>query len=174
MKEGLVTYELAVKLKEKGFDERCEWTFYNHYRVRDEIYEKHPGLSDCGYDDLKRENGGPYKSEEVYGYYIEPVELYSRNSIIGIHPITKERIATQELCSCPYIYQVLKWLRDKLYHIEIVANASGYLYIVSDIPSEGGTDRYCSDYEGPNDGGAWDSYEDCVLDAMEYVIDNLI
>lgn len=42
MKEDFVSYELAVKLKDKGFDELCEWTFYNHYRVRDEIYEKHP------------------------------------------------------------------------------------------------------------------------------------
>ena len=51
--EDLVTYEIAKKLKEKGFDEGCEFTFYNNYRVRDEIYEKHPGLSDDGYEDLR-------------------------------------------------------------------------------------------------------------------------
>ena len=43
--EDFVTFEIAKKLKEKGFDERCEYTFYNHYRVRDEIYEKHQTLS---------------------------------------------------------------------------------------------------------------------------------
>lgn len=75
----------------------------------------------------------------------------------------------------PTISQVLKWLRDeKKLHIEFVGNACGYLYIVSDIPSEGGTDRYCSDYSGPNAGGTWDKYEDCALNAIQYVLDNLI
>lgn len=77
--------------------------------------------------------------------------------------------------SAPTISQVLKWLRDeKKLHIEFVGNACGYLYIVSDIPSEGGTDRYCSDYSGPNAGGTWDKYEDCALNAIQYVLDNLI
>ena len=75
----------------------------------------------------------------------------------------------------PTISQVLKWLRDeKEYHIEFVGNACGYLFIISDIPSEGGTDRYCSDYSGPNDGGTWDKYEDCAKAAIEYVLYNLI
>lgn len=77
--------------------------------------------------------------------------------------------------AAPTISQVLKWLRDeKKLHIEFVGNACGYLYIVSDTPSEGGTDRYCSDYSGPNAGGTWDKYEDCALNAIQYVIDNLI
>ena len=75
----------------------------------------------------------------------------------------------------PTISQVLKWLRkEKKYHIEFVGNACGYLFIISDIPSEGGTDRYCSDYSGPNDGGTWDKYEDCALAGIKYVLDNLI
>ena len=75
----------------------------------------------------------------------------------------------------PTISQVLKWLRkEKKYHIEFVGNACGYLFIISDTPSEGGTDRYCSDYSGPNDGGTWDKYEDTALAGIEYVLDNLI
>ena len=75
----------------------------------------------------------------------------------------------------PTISQVLKWLREeKKYHIEFVGNACGYLFIISDIPSEGGTDRYCSDYSGPNDGGTWDKYEDCAIASIEYILDNLI
>lgn len=77
--------------------------------------------------------------------------------------------------AAPTISQVLKWLREeKKLHIEFVGNACGYLYIVSDIPSEGGTDRYCSDYSGPDNGGTWDKYEDCALNAIQYVLDNLI
>lgn len=74
-----------------------------------------------------------------------------------------------------HIYDVLRWLREeKKYHIEFVGNACGYLFIISNIPSEGGTDRYCSDGSGPNDGGTWDKYEDCALAGIEYVLDNLI
>ena len=76
---------------------------------------------------------------------------------------------------CPEIHQVLKWLREENgFHIEFVGKASGYLFIVSDIPSKGGTDRYCSDYSGPNDGGTWDSYEEAALAGIGYVLDNLI
>ena len=75
----------------------------------------------------------------------------------------------------PTISQTLKWLRDeKEYHIQFVGNACGYLFIISDIPSKGGTDRYCSDYSRPNDGGTWDKYEDCAKAAIEYVLYNLI
>lgn len=77
--------------------------------------------------------------------------------------------------AAPTISQVLKWLREKKkYHIEFVGNACGYLFIISDVPSEGGTDRYCSDYSSPNDGGTWDKYEDCAIASIEYVLDNLI
>lgn len=76
---------------------------------------------------------------------------------------------------CPTIAQVLKWLRHKhKLHIEFVANACGYIYIISDTPSEGGTDRYSSDYDGPNDGGAWDNFEECALAGIRFTIDNLI
>lgn len=76
---------------------------------------------------------------------------------------------------CPSIFQVLKWLREeKDTHIEIYTNASGYNYIISDTPKLGGTDRYWSDHAGTNDGGCWDSYEECVLAGIEYVLDNLI
>ena len=112
--EDFVSFEIATKLKEKGF----EWVKITTYNPKTKVRNNH----------------------------LEPT-----------------------------ISQVLKWLRDeKKLHIEFVGNACGYLYIVSDIPSEGGTDRYCSDYSGPNDGGTWDKYEDCALNAIQYVLDNLI
>ena len=113
MKEDFVTYNLAVKLKEKGFDEYCE-----------------------------------------YGHLLE---------------------GGKGVVYTPTIPQVLKWLRrKKSLHIEIVSAAYGYIYIVSDTPNKGGTDRVNSRYRGRNDGGAWDDYNECVLDAIGYVIDNLI
>ena len=113
MKEDFVTYDLAVKLKDKGFDEYCE-----------------------------------------YGHFLE---------------------GSKAILYTPTIYQVLKWLREeKNLHIEIISAAYGYIYIISDTPNNGGTDRAYSKYRGSNDAGAWDDYNECVFDAIEYVIDNLI
>lgn len=168
----LVTFEIAKKLKEKGFNEGCEYTFYNNYRVRDEIYEKHPGLSDDGYEDLRKKYGGPYKDEEVYGYYIEPLKLYSRNSTIDINSITNN-----ELCSCPNIYQVLKWLRkEKKISVEVgihcslkwmctIYGFSGELVDFTQYTHNGIDDTVFILYE---------TYEQAALAGIEYAIDNLI
>lgn len=125
--EDFVTFEIAKKLKEKGFDEEC-YTFY------------------------------VYDSKEFYRE--ERIPCYNSFS---------------DDYAAPTLQMAMKWLREKKkYHIEFVGNACGYLFIISDIPSEGGTDRYCSDYSGPNDGGTWDKYEDCAIASIEYVLDNLI
>ena len=79
--------------------------------------------------------------------------------------------------AAPTVPQVLKWLRNVHHlHFEVVGTAYGYNLIISDTPNKGGTDRYYSHakYDGPNDGGAWDEYEDCVMYGIEYVLDNLI
>ena len=131
-----VTFELAKKLKEKGFSLNNEDVEFIGCRF---IF-----------------------SDEC---------TIKRLSTIGAY----EKGYLGENIDCPTIQQALKWLREeKKLHIEFVDNACGYLYIVSDIPSEGGTDRYCSDYSGPNDGGTWDKYEDCALNAIQYVLDNMI
>ena len=127
MKEYFVTYDLAVKLKEKGFRE--------HVR-------------------------GHYKSKFHLSVCSEPMNC--NGSISGD-------------ISAPQNHEVLEWLRkEKNLHTEIVSTAYGYRYIVSDTPNKGGSDRVNSRYRGSNDGGAWDDYNECVLDAIEYVIDNLI
>lgn len=99
------------------------------------------------------------------GFDWETIEVYERNIIA----------CQYEDYPKPSISQVLKWLREeKNLHIEIVSAAYGYIYIVSDTPNKGGTDRVSSRYRGNNDAGAWDDYNECVFDAIEYVIDNLI
>lgn len=72
----------------------------------------------------------------------------------------------------PSIWEVLKWLREeKNLHIEIISSAYGYIYIVIDTPNRGVTDRINIPYKGKNDGGAWDDYNDCVLDAINNILD---
>lgn len=147
--EDFVTFELAKKLKEKGFPQdiqHCIGWYSTEY----------------------------YKSSCIGEYFegeLQEIEDYYEDRISARHIIENEKKGV----IAPTISQVLKWLREeKKYHIEFVGNACGYLFIISDVPSEGGTDRYCSGYSGPNDGGTWDKYEDCVLAAIEYVLDNLI
>lgn len=131
--EDFVPFELAVKLKEKGFPQH----------IAEDAYI----IDNYGEDEYQIGDRLP----------------------IPLIPDYMDDVAA------PTISQVLRWLREKKkYHIEFVGNACGYLFIISDIPSEGGTDRYCSDYSGPNDGGTWGKYEDCALAGIEYVLDNLI
>ena len=135
--EDFTTFELAKKLKEKGFPQSPDFFNYSSYYDWDGLRKIH-SLS---------------------------------NASVWFDP----NISKDNIYFAPTISQVLKWLREeKKYHIEFVGNACGYLFIISDVPSEGGTDRYCSDYSGPNDGGTWDKYEDCALVAIEYCLDNLI
>ena len=141
--ENFVSFEIAKKLKEKGFREPCLGWYYP-FEV-------------CGFD---------YKTSIVFNNSAYRGSNYK--DMLVSHKDEKH-------IDAPTISQVLKWLREeKKYHIEFVGNACGYLFIISDIPSEGGTDRYCSDYSGPNDGGTWDKYEDCAIASIEYILDNLI
>ena len=135
--EDFITFEIAKKLKEKGFPQSPDCFNYSSYYDWDGLRKIH-SLS---------------------------------NASVWFDP----NISRDNIYFAPTISQVLKWLREKKnYHIEFVGNACGYLFIISDVPSEGGTDRYCSDYSGPNDGGTWDKYEDCAIASIEYVLDNLI
>ena len=76
------------------------------------------------------------------------------------------------ICEAPLKQQVFRWFREK-YNIlgTIYSNASGYLFEWHD--AIGGTQRGCSEYEGPNDSGCWDSYEEtedaCIDKLIELV-----
>jgi hypothetical protein len=145
MIEDFVIFSLAKKLKEKGFDCNEPFAMYNELGIFHPLYTScDETLENCIFG-----NRGYYDYDDFDEYD----------------------------CACPTISQALKWLREeKKIHIEFVAAAYGYNYIVSDTPEKGGTDRHCSaiKYEGPNDGGAWDKYEEAALAGIEYVIDNLI
>lgn len=102
-----VDLETAKLLKDIGFDYWCESMYSHTYRVRDEIQEMYPGLSDCGYDDLLTKYGGPLKQTEVFGYYDERIRISSRNSkdYFEHHP--------NMICACPTFELALEWLRKE-------------------------------------------------------------
>jgi len=62
---------------------------------------------------------------------------------------------------CPTLYVAQKWLREtKNIHICVYNCACGYGYEIS--KADNGTHITSSVYEGPNDGGKWDVYEDAL------------
>lgn len=96
-------YDTCVALRELGYNEPSNYTYHKHCRVSNEILAKYPGLSDSGYQDLIWD--GLYTHNEVYKIYIEPLETYSRNSLIND--------CETELCSCIHLYEAQKWLREE-------------------------------------------------------------
>lgn len=121
-------FQLAMILKDKGFTEGCSLVYINHYRVKDEIYEKYPGLSDDGYRELTVEWGGELAEEEVYANYVEPAKLWGRNT-----PEFFEDMPYM-LCTMPTLDAVRDWLRIE-YGIHVVIVPQAHYYRATVIPS---------------------------------------
>jgi len=76
-------------------------------------------------------------------------------------------------CTAPLKQQVFRWFREKHNILGVVySNASGYLYEWHD--NIGGTHRGWSEYEGPNDSGVWDTYEEAEDACIDKLIEKLI
>lgn len=62
---------------------------------------------------------------------------------------------------CPTQALAARWLREAHgIHVCIDVNASGWYYDL--CKSDNGTHILWSSYQGPNDGGEWDSYEEAL------------
>ena len=168
--------ELAQQLKEKGFDLPCEYIYVNRYRVKDEIQEKYPGLSDCGYDELTKKWGGELEEDEVYGQYVDPYRECIRNSYIK--PDEKMR-----LCTMPTLDDARTWLRDKhFFHIVVTPEPCCFKAILM-LPSKfgvvGGVHGATAQIYNPEylpaheKSTTFESYEEALqtalLEAMRYV-----
>lgn len=71
-----------------------------------------------------------------------------------------------------WLEEICMWFRNE--HnllVSVYSNASGYLW--NRMDSQGGTDRGWSEYDGPNDSGCWDTYEDALeaglVDAIKFI-----
>lgn len=70
----------------------------------------------------------------------------------------------------PLYQQAFRWCREKYNMLaNVYSNASGFSYEYSD--TIGGTHRFDSGYEGPNDSGCWDSYEEAELECLKKLIE---
>jgi hypothetical protein len=130
MNEDFIPFELAVKLKEKGFDGPCYG--YYHCNGGNDSFEL------CGNGDRDFQN--------------------SKN---------------QYRVAAPTIPQVLKWLRKKKIVVSILpagynkeTGLSNYYYVIYDV-----AEYFWKKYEYPQ---SFETYEECELSSIEYVLDNLI
>lgn len=111
--EDYVTLKVAKKLSEKGFDWPTHSMYGKIYRIRDEIKEKYPGLSDDGYYDLLEYNGGSLKEDDVYGEYIEALDCYCKNTCKYFNQYP------HMICSRPSLYEAQKWFRE-IHNIDVL------------------------------------------------------
>ena len=146
-------YDTCVALKELGYNHSSEYTFCKHCRVSDEILEKYDGLSDSGYLDLVDEYGGPYKRDEVYKQYIEPLKRWSRNTMLD------EMLG--ELCSCVHLYDAQKWLREEKQMILLPAYLEGANVWICEI---------CYKKERLGFGGYNQSYEEALSEGIKEAV----
>ena len=113
--------ELALQLREKGFDLLCDYIYTNHYRVKDEIIEQYPGLSDSGYYELTEKGGGRLKEEEIYANYVEPSRTYARNTPKYLD------LYMNMVCTMPTLDEARTWLRDTYkFHVVVTPEADYY------------------------------------------------
>lgn len=151
MNEDFVTYELAVKLKEKGFDRPCIYAYceqggWNKYK------QVHEPITH-----ILRTDGNPFGS------------FYSGKNWNVKYKTYKNKIR----CSAPTIPQVLRWLRKKKIVISILPTGynketglTSYYYVIYDV-----TEYFWEKYEYSQ---SFETWEECELSAIEYVLDNLI
>ena len=149
MNEDFVTFELAKKLKEKGFDMACIYAYcekggWNSYT------QKHEPITY-----ILRTDGNPFGS------------YYTGKNWNKEYKTNKNKIQ----CSAPTISQVLKWLRDeKKIHIMMATyshypnNTHNWGYEIINLQT-----YTCEHYNC-----RFNSYEDAALAGIEYVIDNFI
>lgn len=142
--EDFVTFEIAKKLKEKGFRERC----LTYYDVDDNVgllynTQYTDEILPCQYEDLLQcHNTGEAETQsDGSGNFID----------------------------APTISQVLKWLREeKKIHITVEIDNNGWYYTVSPNVRLKNSKLKIISFENK------ESYEQATLVGIEYVLYNLI
>ena len=145
MNKDFVSYDLAVKLKKKGFRNKCLAYYLNNDLV----------FNVCNFRGAGVEN-----------------LLTSYNSLSDVDNIYD---AYKYMVDAPTIDQVLKWLREeKRLHIEIGIWDRKYFPAIVHIYIPDENIVHCSQSTFLDDENTFDSYEEAVLASIEYVLKNLI
>lgn len=90
--------------------------------------------------------------------------LYAPNSEVLSHSLGVSNTYDVDVYAAPTLYMAQKWLRvGKDIHIMIDVCASGYYAV---LWKTNGTFIKTLVDKGPNDGGVWDTYEQCLNEAF--------
>lgn len=142
MIKEFIPYSEALELKKLGFDEPSILKI-----ISEDIF--------C--------NGYFLNEKFEYEYPKKEQEMFTWNNGIQQDNFLYE-------INIPTYSQAFRWFRERKNILAtIYSNASGYLYEWSD--SIGGTHRGWSEYEGPNNGGVWDTYEEAELACLKKIIE---
>jgi len=75
----------------------------------------------------------------------------------------------EQFVSLPLFSQAFRFFREKYDMLaNVYSNASGFLFEWHD--TTGGTHRYDAGFDGPNDSGCWDTYEDAEIACLRELI----
>lgn len=161
--EDFVPHEVAVKLKQKGFDYPCLFVYNKEQIINPEVVKAFGELSDDGYYELTKEGGGRLDWNFVYIY---------KHQLIPYRDVLIER----EIIKAPTISQVMKWLREeKKIHISIDICDDGWFFDITYFyKSDTGVYEIELPYKSSNATPNYDSYEQAVLTGIEYVLYYLI
>lgn len=146
--EDFVSFEIAKKLEEKGFKEKC----LTYYDVNDNVEL----LYNTQYTD-----------------YMLPCQY---TDLLQCHNTGEAEIQPDDSDFCvdaPTISQVLKWLRkEKKIHINIGIYPNGWKFYCCSCEKH--NNGKFGDYDICEPLGLYNSYEAAAIAGIEYVINNLI
>lgn len=146
--EDFVSFDLAKKLKEKGFREECLAFYTSEYT----LYNNEIALCDDKYLEIAKIDYNEF--------------LVSHNS--------KRENKFNNICDAPTISQVLKWLREEKRIVfgitpmqEMDCDYLGWCITIYKVADDGYGLSWQEELY-------YDSYESAVIAGIEYVLDNLI
>lgn len=156
--KDFVKYDLALKLKEKGFDYKCLFVYNKEQVINPEIVKAFGELSDDGYYELTKEGGGRLDWDFVYIYEYQLLQY-------------GDVIIERDIIRAPTISQVLNWLFEKKQlFISLDCNECDHFGLFFTI--------YKKDEETWVNCGFNDDYyntpEEAAIGAIEYIVENLI
>lgn len=160
--EDFIPFEIAVKLKEKGFKEKCLFAYNDNQVINPKVVEEYGNLTDDGYYELTEDCGGKLKFDDVY--------IYEQQIILQDKIIIK-----RNFIDAPTISQVLKWLREeKNMFIEMFLYNGKYSYLVKSVTQICEDDLFheCLSEDTANE--EYDTYEEAAIAGIEYCLYNLI
>lgn len=154
--------DICKKLQEKT-NLKSLFVYNNEQIINPEIIEKHGNLTDDGYYELTKDCGGPYEFNEVYIY--EYILLLKRDVF-----------DENEMVYAYTIQDIVNYLLNKGILITTFANHNNYSMCgevyVKDEEEYGWVRKHFTDFSFNEN--SYEAYEECMIEAINFVINNLI